>query len=599
MLTECPKNKYKYCFCCLALINTLQYFLQIDLSLESKGEDDNLRDPESPVEKSSIKAETKCTTNGLHMSSQIQEDPVKDLNRKPPIPVQRGTSFLKQMRRLSAPSLSKEVRASVKWKVDSEHSHIRERELDKWKNNHPFQNVAITPPSSEITEYSSSSTLGAKVENTQDVEEISRNYMNVEEVSKGISKKYLHDTQNLLPENVQDNSVIIDHSDSLNTKEKVIQKCDPVSPVCPMPGWRSSEDLCISSRKIGRTLSMPGRLKKCSWIKLKSNDSGSASKVDGAEREIAKHTDQQKPHEDLRNDKDEVVIECSSSVSAKHSDVQQWDYSISREKRASVKWQSERGQGATNTKVNHVLLHNPDNISGLGETQECSQEIAPNTSERQCIDTILCQTQISTYISAKEHGDSAEAIVTNIANTKDRNKVVNYNYTDTCGQTYADSVSSDHIRQISRDKANLQNSSGKVLRRWTLPLSESEKMILPQDTSQETKPEFKIMVGIIGLDNRKCSSTRGHRVRFEENVIMESVGEKTVSTHEQGVVKRCNNKTTPKKKINFARCSWTVLPSELNNGAIEENERPAYLGDGTLDSSLQNAQEVGDLCNLK
>ncbi|XP_073478164.1 uncharacterized protein [Aquarana catesbeiana] len=562
---------------------------EIDLPLESNSEDDNLRDPKSPVEKSSIKAETKCTTNGLHMSSQIQEDPGKDPNQKPPIPVQRGTSFLKQMRRLSAPSLSKEVRASVKWKVDSEHSHIRERELAKWKNNHPFQNVAITPPSSEITEYSSSSTLGAKVENTQVVEEISRNYLNVEECSKGISEKYIHDTQNLLPENVQDNSVIIDNYDSLNTKEKAIQKFDPVSPICPMSGWRSSEDLCISSRKIGRTLSMPGRLKKCSWIKLKSNDSGSASKVDGAEGEITKHTDQQKPHEDLRNDKDEVVIECSSSDSAKQSDVQQWDYSISREKRASVKWESERGQGGTNTKVNHVLLHNPHNITGLGETQERSQEIAPNTSEKECIDTILCQPQISTYISAKEHGDSAEAIVSNIA--KDSNEVVNYNYTDTCGQTYADSVSPDHIRQISRDKANLQNTSGKVLRRWTLPLSESEKMILPQDTSQETKPEFKIMVGIIGLDNRKCSSTRAHRVRFEENVIVQAVGEKTVSTGEQGVVKRCNNKTTPKKKINFARCSWTVLPSELNDGAIEENERSAYLQDGTLDSSLQNAQE--------
>ncbi|XP_018428415.1 PREDICTED: serine/threonine-protein kinase 10-like [Nanorana parkeri] len=569
---------------------------EIELTLGSNSTDNSLTDTKSPVKKSSVKAEDTCTRNGLHQSSEVQEDPVKDLSQKPPIPVQRDRSFLKQMRRRSAPSLSKDVRASVKWKMDSENSHMKEKELSKWKKI-ALQNDPIVPPNSEITEVDSSAPLETKVEDTKVVEEISRNALNVEEDSKEISKKYLHDTQNLPQVDVHDNFVFIGrsvsgHSGSPNTKDKA---SSPVSPVCPMSEWRSSEDLCISSRKIGRTLSMPGHLRKCSWIKLKSN--GSASNTEG---ETTECTDNQKPDGYLRSDRAEVVMKGSCSVSAQPSDVLKWDRSSEkRENRASVKWEM-RDLGGTYNKVNHVQerLNDPKNISVLEDTQECSKEMVINTSEMECIETMVCQPHISPP-SAKNHEDSAESIVTNIENTKNSNEVANYSYIDTCGQTYAEPlrpVSPDHIRQTGGGKPNFRDASGKILRRWTFPFSESEKTSSPQDTSQETKPDFKIMVDVNGQDNRKCSSTKGHRVRFEESVIMESEVEKTVGTGEQGIVHRHNNKTIPNKSLNFARCSWTVIPSELNDGAIQENEGLAYLGSGTqMDSSLENAQEGAEM----
>ncbi|KAM5170740.1 uncharacterized protein ACMZJ9_003615 [Mantella aurantiaca] len=564
-----------------------------EIPLGSHSVGSSLTDPKSPADKSSIKEENKCARNGLHTSSQAQEDPMKDLNQKPPIPVHRGTSFLKQMRRRSAPSLSKEVRASVKWKVDSAHSHIKEKEPAKWDNNHPLQNV-VAPPNSEMIEYASSATLGAKVENTKAVEEIGRNATNIDESSKEISEKYLHDTQNLPNKDVHDNVASVGHSYSLNIKEKVIENVSSVS-LCAMSGWRSSEDLCISSRKIGRTLSMPGRLKKCSWIKLKSNDLGSTNKVDVIEGETTGHTDQQKPHGDLKNDRAEVVMKYSWSVSKEQSDVQQWDPPVSSENRASIKWESGRDKGGLDNKIYHVLSHNPHNVSVLERTHECSKEMVLSTSEMECIDSMVCQPHNS-HPTAKEHGEYVEDTVVNKANRRDSDEVVDYSDTYTCDQITTvplGPASPDHIGEVSRGKPNFKGSSGKLLRRWTLPFSESEKITLPQETPKEIKTEFKIMMGVNGLDNRKCSSTREHKVRFEECVIVMSASEKPVQASEQDTVNRRNNKTITKKKLHFARCSWAVQPSELNDGAIQENEEPAYPESEKqdMDSNIAYAQK--------
>ncbi|XP_072258961.1 uncharacterized protein [Pyxicephalus adspersus] len=529
---------------------------EIDIPLGNKSEDNSLTDLKTPEEKSLVKAEDKRARNGLHPSG--QEDVMKDLSLKSPIPVQRGTSFLKQMRRRSAPSLSKELRASVKWKVDREHNHMKEMELSNWKTNQPVQNVPSVPLNSEIIGHASV-TLGAKVEKMEVVEEIRRNDISIEKNSENNQ----HDQQNLP---VHDHIASVVHSVSSNTMEKTKEKCSPTLAVCPMSGWRSSEDLCIPSRKINRTLSMPGQLKKCSWIKLKSNDLLSASKVHGAES--IGHNGQQKPY--LRTDGDEVMSPSSWSNSAQPSDVNPSDQLLSRQNRASVKWEIGRNLGQRENEENQVQerLNDQHNTSMLGETQEFHEEMVHNTP-------------------VIKLGDSSKAVMTNIAKTNE--KVVDHIDMDICGQRSPDPPrpgSPDHIGRTSIGK---DNSSVKILRRWTLPFSEGEKNNLPKDTSQLTKQEFKMMVDVDGLGNRKSASTRGHRVRFEESVIMESMGKEMERTSEPGIVHRCNNKTTSKK--NYARCSWTVLPSEINDGAILENEGSAYLESGTqeMDSSMENA----------
>ncbi|XP_068130949.1 STE20-like serine/threonine-protein kinase [Hyperolius riggenbachi] len=566
---------------------------EIDLPLGKTIDNNSLTNAQPSVEAPSVKPEDKCAGNGLYTPA--QEEPEEVLIQKPPVPIQRGTSFLKQMRRRSAPSLSKDLRASVKWNVDSE---IRERENVKRKNTHPLQD---TPAKTVVRESVSSSiieTNRTKMENIESVETCNNNSLNLKEASKCISEKYIQDIQNSTQGNINDMIVSENPLYSLHASEKALEMSISFSPVI------QKSDPCIASRKLSRALSMPCNLKKsfsATWEKRKSSDPGLVSKVDRREDRSIENTDPQKPSGVFSNDIAKVTTESVKCVSedVKKTDVQQKANLFSKDKRASVKWESKKGQTGKDNKDSDEQKKPCDlySSSESGQTQECLIDTFVHTSEMETNDAIVVNqphTSCQQEKSAKEHENSPhDNVTTGIINTLDNSAVEGHGDMDTCGQTLPVSLRSlppNHERNIRRNSADVQNSSGRLLRRWTLPISEIEKIALAHDISR-----FKFTEGIVKVSTKKFSSIRGEecRVKYDDNVFMECADESKVKSSENEDNPECNNKTVPNKRLKFARCSWAIDPSEQKiipgeNGAAQEKKGSEGNGRGI-------PQEIGSL----
>ncbi|KAM9313279.1 uncharacterized protein PAF06_011268 [Gastrophryne carolinensis] len=538
-----------------------------EVPLIDHDEVNSLIDTCSQVETPSHEPEDECAINSVDTC--YQEYPVNDLNQKPPLPVERGTSFLKKMRSHSAHSFSKQARASVKWKIESglnesnaiEHST---RKMIKPPHTLPFK--ALNSMTGDNTD------PGTK-ERVSESEEC-RIAKDIAETSNKLSEKNIHDLQRLPQENTEVSNTRIIHSEF--TK----------NPIEMFKSISLNEEHCLSTQNLGRTLSMPCSLKKsysCTWKNMKTSDDPSLACIGKSTEEESNES--QKTHSNVRNNISKVMVKRSWSVyeNVQKSKLEQ-DLCL-KEKRASVKWESGAVQHGGNG-VYCVQNTSLFSSSMPEETKEINKGkfILIKSSRQQHTDSnIPSQPHRSSSFESltKEHEESAKDCVT------DKEKINGYNVvTGQSDMTENDQAHLGNLKSPLTDQIKTDATGRKLMRRWTVQCTGNKMYISAENTLRNAKSEFKITDGVCRIKSLSNFSTarQRHRVRFNncENMEGAQAIEARIGEHD---IQKCINSAIPRKRKNSARCSWSVHPNDLKDDPSQEKDLSEGKENVTLGTS--------------
>ncbi|XP_075063455.1 STE20-like serine/threonine-protein kinase [Mixophyes fleayi] len=596
-----------------------------DLPFTGHSQEVSVLNTQSPGDKSSIRIADKCAGDCQPTSS--QGIPIENIDQKPSQKVQKRTSFLKQMRRRSAPSFPEEARASVKWKVDSKHHETKEREHAKKKKDKPPQDIAVSPTNSDLTV---SQTVGIKVNNIEVTEESNKKDLEIGVIMSRVPcEDYKEKADNCLPlnqislkKNVCDIIMSLEHPHVPSTTSE--------------SKWRSSDNLYIAPRTLSRTWTLPCTRKRSYtgvWRKFKveltngqeqttreldkttfllSKNDKQLSRVTnveagfvddkgiGSEDGNTQDTVSKGIISDHRNDGSQTTFRClQSKFTNEHTSViQKHSRSFSKDKRASVKWVTVKEQVGSGD--NMITRQEEAALSGLlpcstpssEETTEFGKQEVVNASDKEN-GSVVRQPHVtsSTERTTDDRRDihvqlSKESVTNQTGIIDDR--------TYTCGQRDGKlfrSTSPVQLRQIRRGSASVLYSSRKLLRRWTVPFSGIERNMAAQVNSTDIETEYRKRENILsGI--RTCLATKdeGQRLRSDESL---GYADEKGTGETNGVMDSIKG---AKKKLTFARCSWTVNPTELNGRAIiQKKDGQDKIGETEdMDSNPEHTEEWED-----
>ncbi|XP_063788089.1 STE20-like serine/threonine-protein kinase [Pseudophryne corroboree] len=564
-------------------------------------------DAQAPGGKSSIRTEDTDAEHSLQTPS--HGGPMEKIRQKTPLKVQKGESFLKQMQRRSAPSFSEEARASVKWMVDGKNHKNKGREWAKTQDK-PLQDIAVNPPNHGLTVNLPSGPEVVMVDSTEVIEDSERKDLDVGMSTSCVSSedykeqvdKCLHHTQLPPKENAS-----VNLSPASNTASQALDLFSPLTPIRQHSRWRSSESLSIGTRTLTRTWTVPYTRRQHytgTWGKFKAEltHGQEETKTESAETTFLSSIDYKQserltnleagfaddkanevgdgrihdtvpkePYSDHRNDGTQTKCPRSAFHNDTNSVIREHGHSFSNEKRASVRWVTEKVGSEVNMKTRQEKPELSELLTSSGpapgETTEFSQQEVVSASGKgnKHSNVVRQTTNEGKYICV----ETPKKNVTSQAGITDNCTTVGITDVYTCGRRDREVFRANppvHHSQTRRGSVSLPYSSRRLLRRWTMPFSGTERSMAPPFNSTEIETKYRKKenngLGITSLVTKLDRSDESMGCAGEKGV---RTGE---SNGEKDIIQGCNDVIGAQKRLNFARCSWTVHPTERNGRAI-------------------------------
>lgn len=511
--------------------------------------------------------------------------------------VQKRTSFLKEMRRRSAPSLSKEVRASVKWKIDSETKH---REYVK-KQHLPPMGVHFDTRNSELELCQNSGVSGEKKDSTKVIDLLNMQDMDTGTATQCLANKDSEEKANidlqqppmLVPENQWD---VITPVNQTHNICKALNLCSSLTPTPQR--WRSNECLSSSTRMLTKTWSVPCDSKKKStvaWRTLEAEspngqkrttknfneDSHLLNEDDKQPMQIKTKPDFNEDEENKtkerrifhhKNDGRQVTFRCSWSVpqKEKNSKIQKHPHSFSHGRKASVKWVAKKEQDVVKGEV----------FTEQKKTSSLESIVSPTVELGRQGVCHFDKDSVHTNVVGQTNKES------NCKNGEERHIQQYGNHT---------SESYKHVYRPVIGTARNNHSARRLLRRWTIISSGKEINSESQLGLTETEQKYGVRKGneYIGtcLLNKEDSKKSG------EGVDVDNGSDRTLSTGERSREKHASREHGVKKRLNSARCSWSVHPTEVNGESNIQKEKTQDMISITED--VTSPEEVRSLKGRK
>ncbi|XP_073415635.1 uncharacterized protein [Dendrobates tinctorius] len=519
-----------------------------DVSRNVKGQEDIVRDTQSPRRQNPVETED------------VQErDSTKNADQKPSMRLQKRKSFLKEMRRRSAPSLSKEVRASVKWRVGNEHFEAKNRECVK-KPHTPPVDFPLHIQNSELGLFQSSGVSGGKevsdLHDVQDMNTGSATLYLANKESKEEANIDLQQTPKLVPKNQCEVNNLINHSHTN------CQAWDLFRSLSPAPQrWRSNDNLSSSTRILTKTWSLPCTSKRKSnvaWRTLKENVANEQKQTIKTIKETSHlpNKDEKPPDPDSTEDEDgktedrsiyhhmddrpQASFRCSWYVpqTEKHIGAQKHSHSFSHGKKASVKWVGKKEQDVA--KDNDFIGQKK---TSLGMIVSSSSEVDEENKH--------------TNVVEKENVPNLKEIINK--NKEDHHM---YPYSNHTSEAYKH----DH-NSISPDigTASDNRSARRLLRRWTIASATQEINVESPLRLPETELKYEV--------REKHEDVTAHLLGKEDSEKSDA-SDRSMPTGESNRENDATQEPRVKKRLNFARCSWSVHPADANGESNIQHEKP-------------------------
>ncbi|XP_056427331.1 STE20-like serine/threonine-protein kinase [Hyla sarda] len=521
-----------------------------------------LRDAQSPGHNCSVK-----TAEGLQDTQ--ARNSIKNTDHKPAMRVQKRTSFLKEMRRRSTPSLSREARASVKWKVENAHPETKKREHVEKQHMTPMD-VPVNIPISEVGLCQSSGVSGENEDISKVIDLVDRQEIDTADtlcLAKEDSKEKANIGLQKILTLVQENQC--DVVKSVNQSRNISKDSDLFSSLTPAPQrWRSDENLSSLTRKLAKTWSVPCTSKRNSIVawrtletELSSGENDSLKNFN--ETSHLSNKDNKQPMQFMAksdsnnnegnktkkliifhhmNDGRQPIFRCSWSEPKKEKriGIEKHPHSFSYGKKASVKWIARKEQDAVKDKVftgkKTSSLELIVNFASEATAELSRQEACPLDKE-----------SIHTNLVGKE----------NLPNLQETNYKSDEEHRTSKGYKHVHRPSSP----VSGTESNNHSAKQLLLRRWTITSSgkEIDKKLLKNVEGKEHLgtwlPDEDNNMIVDECTDADCSCDRSMPLGGSEK-------EKD-ATQEHRV----------QKNVNFARCSWSVNPADVNGESGTQKEK--------------------------
>ncbi|XP_075715620.1 STE20-like serine/threonine-protein kinase [Rhinoderma darwinii] len=510
-----------------------------------------------------------------------ESNSIKNTNQKPPMRLQKRTSFLKEMRRRSAPSFSGEARASVKWKIDSELRKTKDREHVK-KVHAPPEVFLVNTQNSELGLCQPCGVSGEKEESTKVIDLLNMQDMDTDTATHGLAKEDSTEKVNIgLQQNECDVISPVNQAHYPNTTNKAMDLFDSTSH--PPQKWKSNENLSTSPRKLTKTWSVPCTSKRNStvaWRTLEaelSNRQKQTIKIFD-ERSHLLNTDEKQPMimeavpDDENNTKDERIFKhmndglqatfsCSWSVpqKEKRNGVQKRPHSFSHGKKASVKWVAGKGQEVA--KDNDII--------GQKKTSPLELNISPAsraTAEIDMHEVGYLDKEI-TYTNVVGQADSE---LTTCKNNEDLHLQQYNTHTSEGYKNLYRPISPVIVSQTRKGIEGYNHSAMRLLRRWTI--TSSGKEINSPSVFRSTETEMTYEIRVRNEHRRTCLLNKEDGKKSCEGVVDGHASDKSMPIGDSNGEKDVIQEHGVKKRLHFARCSWTVHLTEVNDESNIQKE---------------------------
>ncbi|XP_044139032.1 serine/threonine-protein kinase 10-like isoform X1 [Bufo gargarizans] len=513
-------------------------------------------DTQSPGRNCSLKTE-----DGLQ-ATQKRNPLNKNTDQKPPMRAQRRTSFLKEMRRRSAPSFSREVRASVKWRADSEQLEIKNREHVKNQHIPPIV-TAVNPQNLELGLCQYSAVSGENGVSTKVTDLLGNHDMDTgtatlcfaNEDSEEKANIGFQETAKLVPENQ------CDVMTSLNQSHNICQGL--FSSLTPAPKqWRSNENLSSSARILTKTWSVPCTSKRNStvaWITLEAELSHGQKQIiknfhktshlanegdkqpmrmkaksDCNEGEENKTKDQRTFHS--MNEELQVNLKRSVPQKEKHIGLHKHSLSFSHGKKASVKWV------ATKDVVEDNFI--------TGQKKTSSLELNVKHVDKESLNT-----------NVVERANLPTSEETNCKNSKGLHTQQYSNHTS---KSYKQACIP--ISPVIGTASN-KHSTIRLVRRWTIAGSGKEFNLESRFILTETALKYEVSKRFKQIKTLSLHKEDGKT--SDEGVIADDARNRSMRSGGSGAPQEHG----VKKRLNSARCSWCVHPTEVKGESNIQKEK--------------------------
>uniref|UniRef100_A0A8C5MIW5 non-specific serine/threonine protein kinase n=1 Tax=Leptobrachium leishanense TaxID=445787 RepID=A0A8C5MIW5_9ANUR len=516
----------------------------------------------------------------------------KSTDQEAPLRARRGSSFLKQMRRRSAPSFAREFRPSVKWKVDSEFNPKKDREQQKELKEKTLQMLPTETkePGLCLPLGHSSEIVDGEMDIKTYKEDVNIvNAINSESVSPVFTDSVCkvetstHQVCEVEQESISSSNAPENHANG----DKSAMLPYKAYPANVEIRWRSYEKL-DSPNKLFRRWTMPKSMKETMKVGNKSKET-----KDNGVKYVAHNVDDGNQLR-IAFERRSLAADLNKSTEEPNQSMRTVPASsILGESRASVKWMA--------TKEQNRLEHTKEDA---GQSQVQNQEIShqlPNL-ESTSICTGTTEEILEIKMNDVERVPSPCSrheklyIFKGIQICSHLNQDLLF---DTARDHKASNVMEPGIFAASkwRSSENLSISSRRLYRRWTVSC---------------TRDKLMTKMGINVKDKKdKMETTDAAPDNWTKMSMVEEQGVKTTQSVDQFYIKKIESTVDEQsrevdlvdryghqKRVNFARCSWTVHQNSVNGGDTvsrqdttrdrnEETEEP--------DSDHDHATQEGDI----
>ncbi|XP_063304680.1 serine/threonine-protein kinase 10-like [Pelobates fuscus] len=551
---------------------------------------------------------------------------VKPMDQDAPLRARRGSSFLKQMRRRSAPIFARESRPSMKWKLDNELKGEKPKEYHEELKEQTLQNVPAGSKHSEL--HLLSRTSQEKTEVKMDIKEWYHKDVNVSDAVQSDSLPPIcRENAEISGDEVGQESICKNNASESHINKDKSLPCY-ASPRMLKLRCRSHENLHIS-KKLFRRWTVPRDNKVNAWKSSKTKLSNGVkhsetdgdkvaflhSKVDCQTLRTSEHLESSsiKDNEDnnvklskkmiitLASDSGQITDGAQQKVTQERCPLTKKSRkstegtvllytteasSISREARASVKWMVKREDIGLTPRI----LQDSSTKSPSLELPQCGSltfVAAGGITEKEIID---------------EGGMRSHCITSKNNTIKDKlNQDLPLKNVSECEE---DKTKEADIVKGSpwRSTENICISSRKLCRRWSVPSTRYKLITKVQTSEKDTENKME------QFDLLSGKWTNSHTVEKKVVRTTQSFGsgyteKREATTGERGrkddLTSLMHRRDGHKKRLHFARCSWSVHLND-SNGVVnlprqeESTDKEEETVDLDSDKGL-NMQQEGNL----
>ncbi|KAM8972363.1 STE20-like serine/threonine-protein kinase [Pelodytes ibericus] len=529
---------------------------------------------------------------------------------KAPLRARRRSSFLKEMRRRSAPSFARETRPSVKWKVDGERDGPHDRKHKKELRKETTNNIPDDPRHSEPCPTSGTSRKMVDemmVIKTCDSDVDMLNVMQLEEpcpAGEDDAVISLHPSCVVHQQDICDSHLPEDNTDEC----KSYKLPNSTFPLDLNPKWRSSGNLNISKTS-PRRWTVPCTKHETARAWKNSKETALYNGEEQVKTYIDKTTN-------LPENIDNQLIESLESGSTDNNkDTVKWNKkqilpsnSDQETNEDQLKWTFKRHSWSTNPNKlsDKSVLQSRTHSAPLFSREfkasvkyMAKRELNPKNHQNlplEQLDLVLSLgNNLTSGISLK---NMEHAMDDALCSTNKNHKVLAFGQLS--GAMEVDSYISPELQRVRwRSSENLYITSRKICRRWTMPYTRTRTRMAQTDKKER---ENKMDAAEINPDKwAYLNAEKKQVVRTTQSVDSGYADNRRVATQAgdmgEGVTEVLEQKSSGhKERSNFARCSWTVHPNDSNGGAAIKKIAISKTEEGdTEDMGSEHSMQEGDI----